>query len=102
MEQVGDGTALHDPPGVHDGGGVAQLRDDRQVVGDQQQPQTQLLGESLEQGEDLRLHHGVQRGGGLVGDEQPRIAGQRHRHHRPLPHPAGELVGVAAPTMKSR
>ena len=46
--------------------------------------------------EHLRLHHHVERGGRLVGDQQPRLAGQRHRDQHPLPLAAGELVRVGA------
>ena len=49
---------------------------------------------SLHQLEDLRLHRHVERGRGLVGDEQLRVADQRHRDHRALAHAAGELVRV--------
>ena len=42
------------------------------------------------------LHHHVEGGRRLVGDDQPRPAGQRHRDHHPLPLAAAELVGVGA------
>ena len=48
----------------------------------------------LEQLEDLRLDGHVERGGRLVGDQQPGPAGHRHRDQRALPHAAGELVRV--------
>ena len=44
--------------------------------------------------EDLGLDGDVEGGGGLVGDEQLRLAGQRHGDHHPLAQAAGELVGV--------
>ena len=44
--------------------------------------------------EHLALDRDVQRGGGLVGDQQRRGAHQPHADHRPLPHAAGELVRV--------
>ena len=44
--------------------------------------------------EDLRLDGDVERGGRLVGDQQSRIAGQRHRDHHALAHAAGELVRI--------
>ena len=47
-----------------------------------------------QQVEDLGLHGDVERRGGLVGDEQHRIAGERHRDHDALPLAAGELVRV--------
>ncbi len=42
--------------------------------------------------DDLRLDRHVERRRRLVGDQDRRIARQRHRDHRPLPHPAGELM----------
>ncbi len=42
--------------------------------------------------EDLRLDGDVERGRRLVGDEQLRIAGDRHGDHDALVHAAGELV----------
>ena len=48
----------------------------------------------LQQVEDLRLDRDVERGGRLVGDQQLRMARQRHRDHHALPHAAGELVRV--------
>ena len=44
--------------------------------------------------EDLRLDGDVERGGRLVGDEQLRVAGERHRDHHPLAHAAGQLVRI--------
>ena len=44
--------------------------------------------------EDLRLDRHVERGGRLVGDQQLRVAGQRHRDHHALPHAAGQLVRI--------
>src|SRR5207249_3164 len=49
---------------------------------------------SLEEFEDLRLDHDVQRGHRFVRDHDPRIACEGHGDHDPLPHAAGELVRV--------
>ena len=48
----------------------------------------------LEQVEDLRLDRDVERGGRLVGDQQRRVAGERHGDRRALAHAAGELVRI--------
>ena len=48
----------------------------------------------LDQLEDLRLDGHVERGRRLVGDQQLRVVGQRHRDHRALAHAARELVRV--------
>ena len=66
----------------------------RQVVADHQQPDVPLVDQFRRQVQHLRLHHHVQRGGRLVRDDQPRVAGQRHRDHHPLPLPAGQLVRI--------
>ena len=46
--------------------------------------------------EDLLLDGHIQRGGRFVGDQQQRIAGDRHGDHHPLVHAAGELVRKCA------
>ena len=44
--------------------------------------------------EDLRLDRHVERGRRLVCDQEPRLARERHRDHRPLPHAAREPVRI--------
>ena len=48
----------------------------------------------VEQLQDLGLDGHVERGGRLVGDQELRIARQRHGDHDALPHAARELVRV--------
>ena len=50
--------------------------------------------QAAQQVEDLCLDRHVQRGGRLVGNDDLRIAGQRHGDHDALAHTAGQLVGV--------
>jgi hypothetical protein len=50
--------------------------------------------EVVEQPQDLGLHDDVERGGGLVGQQQRRSRRQRHGDVDPLAHPAAELVWV--------
>ena len=47
-----------------------------------------------DQVEDLRLDGDVERGRGLVGDEQLGLSGERPRDRYPLRHAAGKLVRV--------
>ena len=54
----------------------------------------QVLSQPLQELEDLRLNHDVQRGHGLVRNDELRVAGKGHRDHHALSHPAGELVRV--------
>ena len=52
----------------------------------------QLALQRLQQLEDLRLDGDVERGGGLVGDQQVGLVGERHGDHDALALAAGELV----------
>ena len=47
-----------------------------------------------QQVEDLRLDRDVERRRRLVGDEQRRLAGERHRDQHALPHAAGQLMRI--------
>ena len=53
-----------------------------------------LLAQVVDEVEDLGLDGDVEGGGGLVGDEQLGLAGQRHGDHDPLAEAARELVGI--------
>ena len=73
---------------------VGDLGDHAHVVGDEHHRHADLVLQSLDQVEDLRLDRYVERGGWLVGDQQARPARQRHGDHHPLAHAAGELVRI--------
>ena len=96
VEDRVDRPGLDDPAGVHDRDPVARLGQHREVVADQDQRQPELGAQALEQLEDLRLHHDVERRRRLVGDHQRRPARERQRDHHPLALAAGELVRVGA------
>ena len=53
-----------------------------------------LCAQVLEELQDLGLDHDVERGRRLVADDDGRVAGERHRDHRPLAHPARQLVRI--------
>jgi serine kinase of HPr protein (carbohydrate metabolism regulator) len=63
-------------------------------VGDDDQRDTEPVGQALHQFQDLRLDRHVERGGRLVGDDQLRVAGQCDRDHDALAHAARQLVRV--------
>ena len=63
-------------------------------MGDHDQRRAQVLLQPQQQVEDLGLDGRVERGGGLVGDDELGLEGEGHRDHRALPHAAGELVRV--------
>ena len=82
MSGVGEyfarGALLHHLTRVHDGDFVCQAADECQVVGHKDHGKTEFLTQVVEQLHNLVLHGHVESSGGFVGDEQPRIAGQRH------------------------
>ncbi|MPM69333.1 hypothetical protein SDC9_116278 [bioreactor metagenome] len=90
---------LHDLPAVYDHGPGTDLADDAEVVRYQHYRGAEFAPELLHQREYLRLYRHVKRRGRLVGDEEHRIAGERHRDHDPLSHASGELVRVFVDTL---
>ena len=66
-------------------------RTDRQIVGDEDVGEAELLLQVGEQVEDLGLDRDVQGRDRLVADDQLRLERQGPGHADPLPLPAGEL-----------
>jgi hypothetical protein len=85
---------LDDPPGAHHRDLVGDRRNDAKIVGDDDDRGAKPLLKLGEQRQDLRLHGDVERGRGLIRDQQLRVVGERHRDHRPLAHATRELVRV--------
>ena len=96
-EQRRRGRPLDDAAGVHDADVVGAPGDDAEVVGDEDhrhvRARCSIVGQQVE---DLLLDRDVERGGGLVGDEQLGPARQRHGDHDALAHAARQLVRVLA------
>ena len=84
-----------DPAGIEHDGTLAQLPDDGQVMGDEQQRHAPFAHQRPQQVQDLCLDRDVERRRGLIRDEQRGLAGERHRDHHPLAHAARQLVRVA-------
>ena len=93
-ENLCDRALLDLAAGEHHDDPVGDLGDHGHVVGDEQDRHPDLLLQELDQVEDLGLDRDVEGGRGLVGDQQRRAAGERHRDHRALAHAARELVRV--------
>jgi hypothetical protein len=77
----------HHVPGV--------LRDNPQVMGNQNERHAKFLNQFADEVKNLCLNRDIQRCGGLIGDEQVRRAGQRHGDGDALALPARELVWVS-------
>jgi hypothetical protein len=82
---------LHDPAVVHHGDGLGEVADHGEVVADQQHAHTAILG-LVDEAQHLPLDRGVERGGGLVRDQQFRVAGQGRGDQGALAQAAGELI----------
>jgi hypothetical protein len=92
VEQIALLGPLDDAARIHDDDLVGDVGDDAEVVGDQDHRRVEVLLQPPDQLDDLRLDRDVERGRRLVGDQHVGIARKRHRDHRALSHPAGELV----------
>ena len=95
-EDLRSRAGLDHPAAVHDGEAVGKVGDHREVVGDEHERHAVLVDQPAEELEDLRLGGDVERGGGLVGDQELRAERDRHGDADALALAAGELVRVAA------
>ena len=94
-KDVALGAALHRAARIHHHHPVGEFGDHPHVVGDEYDGRLVIALQLADQVENLRLHGDIERRGRLVGDQQGRIARQRHGDHRALPHAARELVRIA-------
>ena len=102
VDHIGDWADLGNSSGIHHRHPVGGLGDHAHVVGHQHDRRAVLPAKPLEQRNDLRLDRDVERGRRLVGDDQPRLGGQRKRNHDPLAHAARELVRIVVKTRRGR
>jgi hypothetical protein len=79
---------------AHDDHVVGDLANHPEVVADEEHAHAMPLLEPGEQLEDLPLDRDVERGRRLVGNEELRLAGERHRDHHALLLAARELVRI--------
>ncbi len=76
------------------GDAMRDLGDHAEVVRDEEHAGAVARLQVADQRKDLRLRRHVERGGGLIGDEQHRIEHQRHGDHDALALAARELVWI--------
>ena len=88
------GAALHHAPLVDHHHLVGHVRDDAEIVGDEEDAHAHLALHVAQELQDLGLDGDVERGRRLVGDEEGGMAHHRHRDHRALAQTPGELERV--------
>ena len=89
------GTGLDHAPLGHDRETVGGLRDDGEVVRDEDQAHAVLVDEPPQQDEDRRLRRDVERGRRLVGDQQLRAQRDGHGDADALALAARQFVRIA-------
>src|SRR5713101_4580948 len=89
-------TSLDQAPPVHHRHLVAHPRHDAEVVGDEDHGEAVFALDVAQQLQVLRLDRHVQARRRLVGDEEPRLAGDGDGPDHPLAHPTRQLVRVLA------
>lgn len=94
VEDLVDGAGLHDLAGVHHVHIVCHLCHNAKVVGNVDDRDAALLLDAADQLQNFGLNGHIQRGGGLVADEQVGVAGERNGNDHALAHTAGQLVRV--------
>ena len=85
---------LDDVAEVHHRDAVGDVVDDREVVGDEDVGQTELLAQLLHQVDDLRLHRDVQGAHRFVRDDERGVRRERAGDADALALTAGELVRI--------
>ena len=93
-EELRGGRLLDRVAVQHDDRAVGDLGHHAHVVRDERDRHAFLVLQQLDQLEDLGLDRDVERGGRLVGDQELRLARERHGDHHALAHAAGEPVRI--------
>ena len=87
-ESLHDTARLNDTAGIHDCHPIACFGHHAEVVGDKYHPHAQPIAQIQQQSQDLILDGDIERGRRFVGEQKFRLARERYRNHRPLPHAA--------------
>src|SRR5690349_9292929 len=87
---------LDDAAEIHHRNTAADVLDDRQVMGDKEKSETELLLQVLQQIDHLGLDRDVERRDRLVADDELRLHRERSRDADALTLPAGKFMRIAA------
>jgi hypothetical protein len=94
LKNVVLGGKFYQVAGIHHRNSVGDLRNYREIVRDEKHSQAELGAEFCQQVENLSLDGDIERGRGLVGDQQLRAIDDGHGDYDALAHAAGELVRI--------
>src|SRR5208282_174020 len=93
-EQLRGRRLFHHARGVQNRDVVGVFIHDAEIVRDENDRELEAFLQFADEIENLRLNSYVECGGGFIGNQQARIARQRHRDHHPLAHPARQPMRV--------
>ena len=93
-EDLSHRAELHDLAQIHDSHSVAEIFDRRQVVGDEQVRESELLLQGNEQVDDLGSHREIEHRGRFVKDDQLRVRGEGARNAHALLLATTHLMGI--------
>ena len=99
LDDIPGFTALDDPAAIHDDDPVADLRDDREIMGDEEQGGVVALPERVHLFQHLCLYRHVERRCRLVRDDDVGAMRQSHRDTDALAHTTRELVRIGAQSL---
>ena len=85
---------LHDLTQIHDGKTVTDILGRRQIMGDEQVGQIELILQTHHQLQQEGTHRNIGHGDRLIGDHQTGMGYQRPGDNDPLPLPATDLVRI--------
>jgi hypothetical protein len=98
LEDLFEETCLDHLSGVHDDDALTDVPHDCEVVGDQKNGGTGLGVDAIEECEVLGLNGDIECGGGLIRDDEPRVAGERNGADHTLTETAAQLMRVLVHT----
>ena len=96
FENFPDGPLLDDAPALHDHDAMREIAHQRQVVGDEDVGEVELVLEAVQERDHLGLDGDVEGRNRLVADDQLRLEGQSAGDGDALALAARELVWIAA------
>jgi hypothetical protein len=94
FQQIAGWPNLYDSPRIHDGGPMGALRDDSQIMGNEEEAHAEFFLKAVNQFKNLGLNGNIKGCCRFVGDQKFWPARESHGDHDPLAHPATQLMGI--------